>query len=335
MHSSTALQKAEPMKFPLISLLFAALLLLLTGCASTEESYRAALARAAPAMTQLAAPGDRYLFFTVGSGNNEPGIADALEQGARAYEMIPGLTGHGGGGGKAVVYLYADHRMYMEVAGSLGFSEKTRAFYSPIPPPAIHAFIGGAVEGEALSSLLHEGMHHFIDRRCRTVFPCGEGGRFDRLGIPLWLNEGLAACMESARLVNGNLVAAPDRGRLTQLQDMVCNGRTFSLASILSRHYGGVFTSDDYAVAWGVAYDLLTNNPGALKVYIGRMLDLPVAEREQICSLIDKGRNADLRWEELLARRSLSVFVEAVAGNDSKGLERWERDWRQRMLGLE
>ncbi|OPL11363.1 MAG: hypothetical protein AVO39_05865 [delta proteobacterium MLS_D] len=150
--------------------------------------------------------------------------------------------------------------------------------------------------------------------------------------------------MESARLVNGRLVTGiPNLPRLRELQNMIRNNYRFSAIGVLSRSYGEPFSSGDYAVAWGIVYDLAHTagrhgmNDTFLDKYIATLkTDLAAALHELSANTPIGGSNDGglfEAWNPILAEQSLKTFQKVVTG-DGRSMSDWERDWRRRMLDV-
>ncbi len=338
---------------PLPILLLFASLFGLVSCASPQwdERYQTALAGIAPEMQRYSVETDRYRVYS----DTDPGrialVAEVIEQAADAYDELLGIDPDQSK--QSSVYLHGERRHYNRIVESLGFSPSIRAFYSPISPSAIHLLSAETPDNELIPLLLHEGLHQRADLHFCIALDC-TGSEIkgpsmtplSYLGLPLWLNEGLATFMESARYTardtNGRLVTGePNRDRLRQLQGMIEGNYRFSLSRILERPYGEAFSSGDYALAWGIVYDMIRHGDGngtLLNGYL-RALERNLArEGRRLCNgdRSERGKPDESFhiWNVLLAQQSLQTFKEVVTA-EGQTIAQWEGQWRQRMLEIE
>lgn len=152
--------------------------------------------------------------------------------------------------------------------------------------------------------LTHEAWHAYADLRLRAgAAP----------GLPAWLDEGIAQVVETAPVEAGEVrLDLFDRERLGRLQELLRIGGIPPVADVitggqepfLARHAGGD-QAVAYLIAWGLALDLTTIRPA---LSAARVRDLTTAG------------DADpvARFEGLVGMP----------------IDRYDRQWRERMLGI-
>ncbi len=153
--------------------------------------------------------------------------------------------------------------------------------------------------------LAHEAWHAYADTRLRAA---------DAAGLPAWLDEGLAQVVESAPLEAGELrLDAPDPRRLAALQESIRAGMAPRLAELvqagqrpfLEGHAGrDGERGRAYLAAWGLALDLALLRPVLSPAAIVEMT---------------KTEGDPVRGLEMLT---------------GVPVERYEADWRRRILAL-
>lgn len=248
-------------------------------------------------------------------------IGKLMEEALENYRQLTGLRQEK----FALLYInaYATRKDYEKVARELGFSKVvTNGLYSPWPVATIHLpFVWGRIR-EASITLLHEGMHQFLDQ-IMSLRVC------DRkvLSVPLWLNEGLATYAE------GN-------SRLLYLQSLIRAHKCPPLSKVLSIGYGKEFSADDYAVSWGLVYALEKDSEQQRKLwqYLQACRDSFLKDPDTgftrgCLAKSDLPKDFNQRWPDYLARKSLELFKEIIVGQDST-LEAWEQDWAKRISQL-
>jgi|GEM_PF-1945542 len=328
-----------------------ALLAGLLACAGPawEHRYQAAVARVSPDMTRHCISTPRYRVCSDAEGVVPSDVADFMEQAGTAFERVLGLPPPSLAQASSDIWLYTDRGRYRQVAAGLGFHSSIPAFFSPITPAAIHASWEQTEERFPFYLLLHEGLHQQVNMRCR-IGPAGntpENRNQGQIGVPLWVNEGLATYMESGQMSDGRLITGGiNKDRLAELAKKLAEKKVPDLSAVLSRPYGTPFDSGDYAMAWGLVYDLKhgagrVNEPGdpdLLDRYLSALkTDLAEAYQTLAGGDIPAGPAAEpptfYTWNPVLSARSLAVFNRIVVGSGST-LDAWARDWRQRMLPL-
>jgi len=152
--------------------------------------------------------------------------------------------------------------------------------------------------------LAHEAWHAYADRRLRAV---------DAPGLPAWLDEGLAQVVETAPVEAGEVrLDLFDRERLVRLQDQLRIGGVPPVADIVTggqEPFVAGHTGRDQAVAyltaWGLALDLAIIRP---MLSAARIRELTAAG----------DADAVARFEGLVGMP----------------IDHFDRQWRERMLGL-
>lgn len=334
---------------PLLILLLCTSLIGFVSCASPrwDERYRTVLAGITPEMQRFSVETNRYRVYSDTEAGRIALIAAVIEEAAHTCDELLGIDPDQSK--QSTIYLHGERRHYNRIVASLGFPPSIRAFYSPVSPSAVHLLSAGMPEDELISLLLHEGLHQRADLYVRIAPDCESeeiNGSFpaphSHLALPLWLNEGLATFMESARYTEGRLVTGePNRERLRQLQGMIEGNRRFSLTRVIERSYGETFSSGDYAVAWGVVYDMAQNHNGdgsLLESYLRTLEGNLAREGRRLCN---RGRPENEKpdrsfhaWNILLAEQSLQTFKETLASH-GQTIAQWERQWRQRILKID
>ncbi|ABW68263.1 DUF1570 domain-containing protein [Desulfosudis oleivorans] len=322
----------------------------LAACAGPvwENRYRAAVARVTPAMTRHCISTPRYRVCSDGESVPLSDVAAFMEQAGTAFERVLGLDPPLQGEDPSAVWLYTDRDRYRKVASGLAFHSSIPGFFSPVVPSAVHVRWEKTEEPFPFSLLLHEGLHQQVDTRWRITSPRHNPGNRNQghIGLPLWANEGLATYMESARMVNGRLITGGiNKDRLAELAQKLEKKKVPDLAAVLSRPYGAPFDSGDYAMAWGLVYDLkhgagrahLPGAPDLLDFYL-KALGTDLSDRYQSLLNNDPTDSAGPAvnfhtWNPVMAQRSLALFNQIVVGSGATP-EAWARDWRQRMLAL-
>lgn len=326
-----------------------ALLAGLMGCAGPawEKRYRTAVAEIAPIMGQNALSTPRYRICSDSPNNRAAAIGAFMEQAVSAYDRLLRLN-PSAPAEPSILWLYTDRGRYRQVAASMGFHPTIPAFFSPVAPAAIHVRWDPSDGKDLFPLLLHEGLHQQVNARWRIRSGNGpDTGDQGQIGIPLWLNEGLAAYMESARIIEGRLVTGEvNRDRLRELMQKLQKKRLPDLEAVLSRPYGKPFDSGDYAIVWGLVWDLKhgagtppsPDAPDLLDRYLEALKnDLEAGYR----TLADNGRAGEKpapaigfqAWNPVLAQHSLALFAKIVTG-ETRPITAWAQEWRQRMLNL-
>lgn len=152
--------------------------------------------------------------------------------------------------------------------------------------------------------LAHEAWHAYADRRLRAA---------DAPGLPAWLDEGLAQVVETAPVEAGEVrLDLFDRERLVRLQEQLRIGGVPPVADIVTggqEPFVAGHTGRDQAVAyltaWGLALDLA--------------IIRPVLSAARVRELTAAGdADAVARFEGLVGMP----------------IDRFDRQWRERMLGI-
>ena len=286
-----------------------------------------------------------YIVYTNTSPEAAEYLVELMEQALKSYQEVTGF--------KAklptfTVNAYSTKKEYEQIAKSEGFTANlTSGMYSPVPPAAIHLPYAWGYYKHPSVTLLHEGMHQFLDQTMRFEVPTAYWGIMPHhkrklVSIRLWLNEGLSTYTEGF-LVGEDKVELDriNQERLDHLKDLIKEGKCPSLEDVLSRRYGQSFSSADYALSWGIVYYLRTIEPDGkakLKRYLQAVkrgfFDNP--KKQFPAKFIVDGRSVKdftQKWFSYIAQESLLFFKKIVVG-DKKTLKDWERDWRRQMNNL-
>jgi hypothetical protein len=263
------------------------------------------------------------------------------------YESIPRLT----------VHIYATRpQFHREVQALVGqeLPMGTGGLFLPEGPGAIHVPYAYAPDGSHPSRVLfHEGTHQFVHTVINMRVPTALRGRIpaevDRLvSVPIWLNEGLATYMETARYDGDGLeIGRVNPNRLTQLQQMLRRNVQPSVREVLERRYGQPFASEHYAVAWGLVYTLRHDWRKDAEALGRRNLIQYISAcrngffhsptRDFAKEYLAEGRlpgDFVLQWHARLGEKSREAFEQYVVPSNLT-LEAWEAAWRERILKLD
>lgn len=151
--------------------------------------------------------------------------------------------------------------------------------------------------GQVFAQLYHEAFHAYVEN---YVCPRAESA------LPHWLNEGLAQIFEAGQIEADSLrIDAPDRTRLTQLQDDLRSKRPLTLQEVIQADEQDYLNPASnrsaqryYLYAWGLAYDLAFEQnrlrPEVLNAFLSnaeafgptarftRLVEMPIAEFERL-----------------------------------------------------
>ncbi len=161
---------------------------------------------------------------------------------------------------------------------------------------------------ETLRRLRHELTHVVLES---TV---GSGP-----GFPLWLQEGVPCCFETGVLPDG--VPRPNQPRLRQLQFFLrARHGVIDLDAFLNRRADQPYSSNDYAVAWGLVYTLAANRVGPngqewLKACLGAAGAAARLPGKDVTAAVREAFDRELRKRDLTFRQ-------------------WERRWRRTVMRL-
>jgi hypothetical protein len=322
----------------------------LVGCGITGETGPGAVQRwpARPWSEAFVYHTSLYTVHTNTSPDVAMYIGELMEEAAAGYCQVLGCEDTSVA--RLNVHAYATRKEYETVVRRLGLpSDITTGLYSPVPPAAIHLPYIRDLKVHPSVTLLHEGVHQFVDRTlsfqvpapARNILP---ENKHTLVGVPLWLNEGLATYMEGAVVREGRLeIGRINQKRLVHLQKLIRKGKCPPLWKVLARPYGEAFMAEDYAVAWGIVYALRHSQgqPDSRKrltryVEACRQAFYTDPATEFLRDFLLNGRpveDFEHLWAEHIARRSHDVFEEVIVEEGST-LDAWERDWTARILEL-
>jgi len=249
-----------------------------------------------------------------------------------------------------IINAYATKEEYEAVAKKQGFpADITNGLYTPVPPAAIHLPYVTDQGRNPAATLLHEGAHQFIDQvmsfkapaAARDILPASQRSL---MGVPLWLNEGLATYMEGAITDDGRFEAGRVNGpRLKHLKRLIRADEYHSLHEVMSRRYGQQFSVEDYAVAWGVVYILdhesdpkgRPDKQGSLQRYLeacrlGFFTDPAEGFSREFLRGGKLLPNFESLWAAYIARQSPAFFQRIIAGKGVT-IEAWEKNWAKKI----
>lgn len=293
-----------------------------------------------------------YTVYTNTSPQTARYIGELMEKAVFGYRQVSGCREvslpH------FIINAYATRKEYEKVVRRLGISpEITAGLYSPVPPAAIHLPYISDLEVCPSVTLLHEGLHQFVDQTVRFHVPPKARDRLPLvkhtlMSMPIWLNEGLATYMESGIIMKGRLeIGRINRDRLVHLQKLIRTGKCPPLKRVLTRRYGEPFTSKDYAVSWGIVYALRhapdghdqENRRYRLIQYLNacRRAFYADPDTEFLRNFLPNGKpvkDFNHCFAAYIAQRSLEAFERIIVGKDST-LDIWEQDWIACILRLD
>ncbi len=209
-------------------------------------------------------------------------------------------------------YLHLNRQEYDRNAAMYDFpAGATNGFCNTSGEVHVYYRKSGQLPPEATA--MHEGFHQYSHRALHfptpaEVFQRVPGYKVSKLPtVPLWLNEGMAMNMESGDIqtdhngiaVSINNVGAVNRERLNQLAAIIRSGRCPSIRGIMNKIMGDQITIDDYAVMWGIVFDMRMATGNAIYVREQREIERagPDAVRAAIDAAIDPNRTFPyMRW---------------------------------------
>jgi Protein of unknown function (DUF1570). len=209
-------------------------------------------------------------------------------------------------------YLHLNRREYDRRAAMYDFpAGATNGFCNTSGEVHVYYKKNGQLPPE--STAMHEGFHQYSYRALHfptptEVFQRVAGYKVGKLPtVPLWLNEGMAMNMESGDIQkdhNGITVAidnvgSVNRERLNQLATILRSGHAPSVRSIMNMIMGDQITIDDYAVMWGIVFDLRMATGNAIFVREQKEIERagPDAVRAAMDAAIDPLRQFPyMRW---------------------------------------
>ncbi len=271
----------------------------------------------------------------------------ALERRFRAD--FPGaVAGPRSAGSVGTVNLYAEQSAYRAATDRVGLHGTTGGFFNPATGE-MHLLWKPIRRTHPALTLLHEGTHRLIHGA--WAFPVPDPyrqtpGRQSLVSVPFWLQEGMATLYEAGGVTqDGLLEIRRNVPRLRQLRLLIASGTAPHVADVIATPFLSKRTSADYAVAWGLAYDLLYSpDPTRRRESRMRLRKYLTACRNGFYDDPDEGfrhefGRGDLppdflaRWDARIGRESLPAFRRYIVGA-GESLEEWERAWQQRMRNL-
>ena len=186
----------------------------------------------------------------------------------------------------------------------------------------VHVFYKKSGKMPPEATAMHEGFHQYCHRALHyptppEVFQRVPGYKISKIPtVPLWLAEGMAMNMESATVEkdhNGIVIAIDDVGsvnkeRLSHLVQLITGNRCPSVRDIMNKIMGDQVTIDDYAVMWGIVFDLRMATGNAIFTREQHELERsgPGTVRAAIDAAIDPNRTYPyLRWPVPITGRFL------------------------------
>ncbi len=245
---------------------------------------------------------------------------------------------------------------FQTALAATGFSPGASAFYLPrgsaagLPRIELAWVRTGGQAPEAL--LAHEAVHHLLRERVDRVFAARAGlpPELEALPVctPFWLNEGLATCMEGLLVRRSRpppvwdpAAVQPNWPRYGELRGLFRAQREGGLVALaLARPNHQDLPSGNYALAWGLTYDLAVMGDPGRRAALDRYIELcrngfyPESQAGKFrAEFLDADgkftTEACRRWNERIARLGAAEFAALFAG--AGGLDAWETAWRERL----
>jgi hypothetical protein len=260
-------------------------------------------------------------------------------------------------GGAMPFWLHLDRRDYDAQAARYEFPPLvTNGFCTTSGEVHIYYRPLGGHPHEATA--MHEGFHQFCHRALHyptppEVFERVPGYSLEKLPtVPLWLAEGMAMNLESARIDrdhNGLVVGVDDAGsinreRLANLVRLIRNGGCPPLRRVLNLILGDQIDSDHYSVMWGLVFDLRLATGNA--IFRREQRELERAGPEAVRAALDAAIDPllpfpHLRWPVPVAGRLLRAcrvvwgldvpaLIEIAAAGAREARD-FDRQWNRRL----
>ncbi len=247
---------------------------------------------------------------------------------------------------------YASAAEYGAIAQKYGLPPGTGGFYSAQGAGAIHLPYVESFGRHPSVTLFHEGAHQFVHEVIDFKLPLALRSKLPKQlhklpTVPIWLNEGLATYMETARYDGQTLeIGRVNPGRLAQLQRMLRSRTNPSVREVVERRRGQPFAAAHYAVAWGIVYALRhhhrvperdRNRRKLIKFIEACKRGFYHAPNMEFAKEFMAGgalpRDFVVRWNVRVGERSRVEFEKQIAGGPKK-MESWEKEWTARILKL-
>lgn len=245
-------------------------LLLLAGC--SEQSGGVFPSSSGGNLSIAEYSSDHYQVRIVGAGTGEKGRELARHSALmmeKMFDVYAGMEEIPLPPGEAMPFwLHLNRNEYDRQAALYEFpANTTNGFCSTSGEVHVYYLKNGRMPPEATA--MHEGFHQYCNRALHyptptEVFQRVPGYKLSKLPtVPLWLAEGMAMNMESARIErdhNGIAIEVTDVGsvnreRLADLARLIQSNRTTPVRNIMNLIMGDQLTSDDYSVMWGIVFD--------------------------------------------------------------------------------
>lgn len=333
-----------------------------TGCVDSGGGAFADLSSGAAVGEIGEYTSDHYVVRVVGTGRPGPKGQDLARHGAlmmeKMFDVYAGLDETPMPPGEAMAFwLHLDRREYDRQAAAYEFpANTTNGFCTTSGEVHVYYKKNGKLPPEATA--MHEGFHQYCYRALhyptpREVFEGVPGYKIAKIPtVPLWLAEGMAMNMESARIEtdhNGLAVAIDDVGsvnapRLAHLAELIKSGRCPSVRTTLNLIMGDRISIDDYSVMWGIVFDFRMATGNAIFLREQKELERagPGAVRQAIDAAIDRTRPYPyMRWPVPVVSRFMRA-CEVAWGVDVPALTRtciqgareardFDRQWNRRL----
>lgn len=254
---------------------------------------------------------------------------------------------------KLTVYAYSSQGLYEQHAAQFCIPPgMTSGLFTPEGPGAIHLPFVMTGNIHPSQTLFHEGTHQFVHQAINYRIPFSIKSLWPKThhildSTPVWLNEGLATYMETARYDGSEIeVGRVNAARLYHLQQMLEQGTCPTVKEVVSRRYGMPFGAEHYAVSWGLVYsmrhhwdkDMQRQNRQRFVHYI------EAVRRGFFHSVIHDFKKKfmdgdravmdfDTKWRAYIGDASLEAFQKYLVPRGTK-FAVWQEEWIQYIMRL-
>ncbi len=260
-------------------------------------------------------------------------------------------------GDEMPIWLHLNRREYDRQAALYDFPPGLTTGFCNVDGE-VHAYFKklGTLGPEA--TLMHEGFHQYCHRALHFPTPpevfqkVPNYKRTKLTTVSLWLAEGMAMNVETGQITtdhNGiaisiNDVGSVNRERLKQLVELINSNRVPSVREIMNKIMGDQLTSNDYAVMWGIVFDMRMATGNA--IFVREQRELEQAGPEAVQAAIDAATDPFrpypyLRWPVPLCGRFLRAcrvvwgldvpnLIETCSAGATSARD-FDRQWNRRL----
>lgn len=213
---------------------------------------------------------------------------------------------------------------------ALGFapSDRTAGYYDRAAD-RIHVACSGNMPLDAL--LMHEATHRYLHRRFsfRPRLTEKFSAQNPLPSVPPWLQEGLAAWMESN---SDDAQMRVNTQRLAEFRQMMRRGGLPPLERVLAKGFDDPFRAADYAVAWALVWYLMQDARGieGLAAYLDAasrgFFNDPEREYPELVSGCADFSEFARAWDKHVSDAST---LRGVLSDED-----WQREWRKSLWSM-